>query len=284
MRLPAWLLLFAIGVLSSYGRHQETGGKRREYRFPGEHPGFQWVVRDGEGYRLYYLEGGDVAPYLDKLAQLVPAARRRATSLMGVADTAPPIHLFLVKSRAQMKELAGREANGMTLPQHHAILMVFSGAPNVLAIRHETMHVLTHALWPAGGQEPWVREGLGVLAGEQCSGYSPRGVAYYLLEHDQLPSLADLRAKFWELDELAGHLASGSFMQFVYETYGSSGLRALWLGGLAELERYTDRSRSDLESGWHSYLAGTGAEAALRDWSRVAKGCYWMVRGESDGA
>ncbi|HUH12483.1 MAG TPA: hypothetical protein VMK65_05215 [Longimicrobiales bacterium] len=162
------------------------------------------------------------------------------------------------------------------MPEQGVVVMVHSGVPNVLAIRHETMHVLTMAVWGGYGAGAWVREGLGVLAGGQCNGYTPRAVAAYAAQAGTLPTLVELESSFWDQDEITAHLAAASFMGFLHEERGPSALRALWLGGL---EALSERLRADpqaLEANWRAWLGVPSPDTPLPDWSAVSRGCRWV--------
>ncbi len=276
--LLAWAL-----VTASCSAHEEL--PQREYPVhPAAHPDYDWVVHEGTGYRLHYTDELQVASHLAEFDQLLRLAHTNALALMGESDTAVSVPVFLVGSRADMKVLTGYEANGMTLPRFGVIVMVYTGGPNHLAIRHETMHLLTMALWHGVGPGPWVREGLGVLAGGQCSGYTPRAVAALSLEAGTLPALAELDSSFWELDEITAHLASASLIQFLHEQYGSDALRVLWSSGLPGLTAEIQLEATELELRWHAYLATTPEGSRLKDWSVVAAGCRWVPEAGYDAA
>jgi len=270
------LLLFACGRDANPALTADSS--------PLEHPDFKWAHGKGEGYELYWERHLSPGPTFHLFRRLLPAARSNALRLIGEPDTAPPLNVLLVGSRAAMKTLTGREANGMALPRHHAIVLVFRGSPNTLAIRHETMHVLTHALWPGDGNNPWVREGLGVLAGGQCSGFTPRQVAAHLAAVGRLPLLSDVQTRFWQLDELPAHLSSASFMQFLYETHGSEALRAIWVRGMAGLADHLGQPRDTIETRWYEYLNAVPMQERPADWSRFASGCRWDPDALSDAA
>lgn len=246
---------------------------------PADHPGYDWQVHEADAYRLYYPAALRPAPDIRGFERLITAARADALELMGEPDDAPPIPFFLVPSRADVKTLTGYEANGITMPAIGAVVMVYSGAPNILAIRHETMHVLTTAVWGGYGPGPWVREGLGVLAGGPCSGYTHRAAAAYARSAGTLPTLAELESSFWDLDEITGHLAAASFMAFVHEAMGPEGLRTLWQGGLRALGGQMGADIEALETDWRAWLAEPSGDAPLPDWSVVSSGCRWTPPG-----
>ena len=247
---------------------------------PGGRIGTNFEVAAGRGYCLYWETGMSPAPNLRSMHRLIRAASRRAGRLTGTEE-GPPIRVILVPSRARIREIVGREANGMTL-RDGSILIVFTGEPNRLAIRHEMMHAVTRTRWPRSQASSWILEGLAVLAGGQCSGYTPRGIAAHLQARGELVPLDTLMARFGTLDEIAAHLTAASFAQFVHATAGAAWLEAWWTDGVAGLHRF-DGIGTDAEGAWLQYLADTDSRERFPSWERLPQGCGW-VDGAVDAA
>jgi hypothetical protein len=161
------------------------------------------------------------------------------------------------------------------------VFLVFDGRVNTLGIRHEVMHALNRTLWPPGGNESWIVEGLGVVGGGHCGGYSPRAVAAFLLEQGMLPSLESLEASFSALDEIVGHLTAAAFVQFTRAEYGAGGLERLWVGGLGALAG-TEADRQSLKDPWFRYLQGVPMGDRLPSLDVIRSGC--RADGESNAA
>lgn len=69
-------------------------------------------------------------------------------------------------------------------------------------------------------------------------------------------------------------MQSGSFVQFLYETYGREKFRRLWEHGVTHLPEITGKSYRESESEWRAFLKRVEPASAEIDLEAlIAEGC-----------
>jgi hypothetical protein len=179
-------------------------------------------------------------------------SRTRVLALLGERDYPARVTVFAVRSRARMKALIGKEVNGQAIPDRNLVLFVISDSIDASGA-HELCHVIAKTSW--GDADDWINEGLAVYADDSWQQRPLHAVASYLLEQRQLVPLADLLRRFNEYPELVTYPEAGSFVKFLYETYGLDTVKRIWSGGAPAIPRIMGKSIDALEREWHGWIA-----------------------------
>ena len=179
-------------------------------------------------------------------------ARTRVLALLGERDYSARVTVFIVPSRARMKALIDKEVNGQAIPNRNVVLYVINDSIDASGA-HELCHVIAKASW--GDADDWINEGLAVYADDRWQQRPLHAVASYLLEQRQLVPLADLLRRFNQYPDLVTYPEAGSFVKFLYETYGLGTVKQIWSGGAAAIPHITGKSIDALERDWHDRIA-----------------------------
>jgi hypothetical protein len=223
-----------------------------------EAPGLRWRVVDlpEHGLRLY-IQRGTVAD-ADPRALTDSVLRAQSDVLALLAEPLDsagtvPAAIFVLGSRADMQRLTGRPLAGFV--QQGEATAFFVWMPGYRTpLRHELAHLYTFQRWgrpAAGAAATWLVEGIGAWAGGPCLGESPDALAAGLLARGRLPSVAELSARFRDLDEDVAMPSAGSLTGFMHAREGIAGLRARWRSAPGE-----SLPDSGLSAAWRTHVAG----------------------------
>lgn len=192
---------------------------------PHARPGFAWATIDMPGWRVY-LDTADATPRVrTRVAGLLDSSRASVTRALGLAETRDTVSVFLVPSRARMRDLVGRESNGTAFPNTNTLVLVLFPS-GWIGAQHELLHLMAMRAW--GVPERWLNEGLAVSLEGQWHGYPLHALAHHLQTSGRLPTARALTDRFDQLDDLITYPAAGSFVEFLLEAYGRESLRRLW--------------------------------------------------------
>ncbi len=174
--------------------------------------------------------------------------------------------MFIVASRARMKDLLGLEMNGLTVGGYEA-LVYGSGIDAVAA--HETLHIVAGKAWGAP-KSLWINEGLAVYADDGWWGLPPHALAKSFRAHGVLIPLKNLVKDGWagKYSDIVAYPELGSFTKYVYETYGQDAVRMLWQRGDKGSRPATGKKLADLEREWLTAIENTddtSIQEQLRD-------------------
>jgi hypothetical protein len=163
-------------------------------------------------------------------------------------------HVFLLRSREDVRQLVGRPAGGWTEPQANSVLVVVrDSVPPPL--RHELGHLYSHRLWgrPHG---PWISEGVALFAVGHCAGRPLHQWAAAIQRAGEPVSL-DLLLRNFDFSQAAPHLLAGSFVTFVADRHGIEAVKALWRRGVESAQGSSAADLAELEAAWHEELGRT---------------------------
>jgi hypothetical protein len=207
--------------------------------------GFTWASHPSAGFDFYFEQRSAAERDIEKVAHTMEASRAHIDELLG-GGSSIRIPVFLVDSRARMKDLTGSESNG--LAGRAVLAAIYSDTIKAIG-GHETCHVLARSLWgnPHG---MWINEGLAVYADDQWWGLPLHSVARGLDDRHQLLRLKDLLPGGWDkkYPDVITYPELGSFVKFVYEKYGREAVKEMWQHG-------TSSEFSRMEEGWRAKLA-----------------------------
>jgi hypothetical protein len=236
---------------------------------------YAWIAIKTPQFRFYYEADTYAARHFAELRQGAEEARLHALKLLGEKHYAPIIDLFYLDSREKMIPALGAQPAGWSEHQSNTVLLACN--ENIRPFhRHEIMHVLSMNLWKMPPLlEAWLLEGLAVYADGPCGGYSLHEMAAHLQRENKLVSLHSLVYRFHKQSDLRAYMQSGSFVQFLYETYGRENFRRLWEHGVTHLPEITGKTYREAEMEWRAFLLSVDQTESEVDWQLlIEKGCW----------
>jgi peptidase MA superfamily protein len=240
MRLFTTIVILLLST-SSYGQNnlkQLLGNKN-----------FQWLIDSSTTqFNIYYEAGGWTAKNLGSVSQVVYDRIESTKAFLGIKSYDSRIHLFIVESREQMKDLINRQTNGAAFAKHNIITGLATEKVNSVNSNHELFHVMAMNLW--GIPETWMNEGMAVYADHHWQGYDLDQLAKYLVDNNRYVALHELINKFRSVDDLVSYPLLGSFVKFLDETYGREVVINIWQAKSKRFEKITDKNLNELEKEW----------------------------------
>jgi hypothetical protein len=235
---------------------------------------FVWRTFRGEAVRVHYMPDSFAARHVVALTRSADAAVRRAREIVGVEHYDRPVDTFFFNTRDELVAFLGVPATGYADWRSSSVFLVCN--PTWRAFdTHEITHVLSLNLW-GEPLEPvwWIREGLSVYADGRCRDHAVRALAAEYLRRGELPHARDLIHHFQQVGELPGYLGSGSFVGFLYETYGRDAVKQVWQKGGDAIEEVLKTRLDVLDARWRESLRGAGESIPPEEWKTVLdRGC-----------
>lgn len=230
---------------------------------------YAWIAVQTPHFRFYYEANTYAAQHFAELRQGAEEARLHALEILGEKNYAPIIDLFYLDSREKMIPALGSQPTGWSEHQSNTVLLACN--ENLRPFhRHEIMHVLSMNLWKLPPLlESWLLEGLAVYADTPCAGYGLHEIAAHLQRENKLVSLHSLVLRFHKQTDLRAYMQSGSFVQFLYETYGREKFRRLWERGVTHLPQITGKGYRETEMEWREFLKKFVPTHAEVDWDKL---------------
>jgi len=218
---------------------------------------FQWIEREGPGFRVYFLADSYPAAHQDSLLARLPMALAHARKLIQSPPLVSRIDLFFIESRPQMAALTGFPATGFAQPVARAVFLVTNRDWRAFE-RHEIMHVVAGQSWGAPGRNTdWLQEGLAQAADGACAGFSNADVALALgRRHGWIP-LSSVITEFRQQPDLRAYLQAAAFTEHLLKHFGSESLKTLWRNGAQPDTVIGGRSLASAEEEWKGQLSDT---------------------------
>lgn len=230
---------------------------------------FVWHTLRGEAARVHYRPGSFAARHAVMLMRSADASVRRAIEIVGIEHYERPVDVFFFDTRADLIDFVGVPATGYADWESSSVFLVFS--PTWRAFdTHEIAHVVSINTWGVPA-EPiwWIREGLSVYVDGRCREHTVQALAAEYLRRGELPHASDLIYRFANVGEMPGYLGSGSFVGFLYETYGVEAVHRIWQQGADAIETVTGASLDGIDARWRAWLENIESDVEPEEWRRV---------------
>lgn len=203
-----------------------------------------WLTLEGKGVVLRYAPDH---PHANEMkAHLSALEQSKQTTCRALEVEFPEkITVFLYKDLEEGKRLTGGTLD-FADPEHRRVHQQWASY-----IGHEMVHVIAHNTLRYG-QTGILGEGLAVWLNGQLRDH--HADAKKLLDEGKLPSVADLLARFREVE--SSYPAAGSFCGFLLETYGLEVFKQLYplTDPSAKLKELEGQSFEELEPAWHERI------------------------------
>jgi len=220
-------------------------------------PGFIWRTHETKHLWLHCETNTYAEGQVEVLAANQEAAMSGILDLLGEQTLPRKVHVFAVEDTGRMKTLTGYGFGGLALPTMNSVCFIFSQtfhAPGA----HELTHVVSQGSW---GLLPldrsWLNEGFACFAqSEAFAGgrdWDLHASTRQLRDSGRLVPLPQLHTNFSAFPATVTYSESGSFVKFLYESYGREKLKQLWKSR-ADLPRIYGKSLAELEAEWYQNL------------------------------
>jgi hypothetical protein len=196
---------------------------------------------------VYFEPGSAASRDLEAIGADAIRARQRVHDYVGGTAYEPTVSIFVVDTRARMKDLIGRPSNATAYYTSNALCLVWADTWRVGAT-HELFHVVAMNQW--GVPDRWLNEGMAVDCAGPWRGLDPHAVCKLLQSRGELPTLLELIRRFDRLPGLVAYPAAGSFVRYVRETHGLETLLRVWQGGQVDLPAATGLNMDAIEAAW----------------------------------
>lgn len=232
--------------------------------------GFEWHTHNVDGFVVYFERGSAASRDLEAIGADAMYARRRVHDYVGGTAYEPTVSIFVVDTRARMKDLIGRSSNATAYYTSNALCLVWADTWRVGAT-HELFHVVAMNRW--GVPHRWVNEGMAVDCAGPWRGLDPHAVCKLLRSRGELPSLSEFTRRFDRLPGLVAYPAAGSFVRYVRVTHGIEALRQVWQGGRTDLPAATGLRMDELEAAWLAMVDQADTEGIKYEVSAAPTPC-----------
>lgn len=208
---------------------------------------FHWIKDSCASSDIYFEPGSWSSHNVLVVRSNADSAFARILRLVGEPRFPHRLNYFIVNNRLRMRYLIGRETNGIAFARELVICAIANDSVRALG-PHEMFHVVAMNIW--GPTADWVNEGMAVYSDDQWWMQRLHPLAHYLEQNRKLPTLEQLTKEFRQGSDLLTYPAAGSFMKFLYETFGQNEIEVLWKEGFAAFCKSVHKSDSDLQQEW----------------------------------
>ena len=230
------------------------------------HKGFLWKSASTEHLDVHVEAATFAETHIEDLKRSEEKAFSRNLVLLETKTYPFETDVFVVASRDRMKQLLGRETNGIAFPDTRVVCFILNEKVNASGA-HELMHVMSQNVWK-GKPKTWLNEGFATYADDLWYRYRLHDLSKYLLQQRKLIPLEELIEHFGASSDMITYPQAGSFVKYLYEQYGADKLRDLWSSGTAkDLKRVLGKDIATLETEWHSKLMQADASTVKYEFS-----------------
>ena len=235
-------------------------------------PRFLWDSISTAAFTLYTPRGSYAAARASQYRAEVADGITHALAMLGESSYPAHLRLFVMGSREDVESVTGIGWNGWTDAAGNNAAVV--ARPECRPVfKHEIMHAVSLRLWgnPLGpDKDPsppadsalmarggWLREGIAAAAEDLYGNFSYRGMAAQWLAEGTIFPFDTLVNRFYQVDDLAAYLQSGSLVNYLLGQYGHDRFRIVWREGPSAFPRAYARTAAQIESEWHAWLRAT---------------------------
>jgi len=229
-------LIYVEGVIGDYSKDKLL-----------ENPDFLWTRDSSLSCDIFYEADSWAARNIVAIRRDADSALVRILGLLHESTFSHRLNYFIVNNRIRMQSLINQETNGRAFPRRHLICAVANDSVRALGA-HEMFHVVAMNVW--GSTEEWVNEGMAVYSDNKWWMQELHPLANYLRQKHRLLSLDDLTQRFRHYDAMITYPETGSFLKYLYETFGQENVEILWKEGLTAFCRSVHKTKSELEQQW----------------------------------
>lgn len=209
---------------------------------------FSWKTDTSQHFNFHFVDSSYAAK---NIKQIKISAENDISVILKLIEE--PVYnkktdYFLLNSTEKMYELIKHRSNALSYPRFNAVYAVYNDSIKAIGA-HELNHVIVHNLWGSQG-EKFLSEGFAVFSDNSWNGYNLHYLCKYLLKKGKLISLENLINNFSKYSSMLTYPQSGSFVKFLFETYGKEKFRKLWEKGSGSFNEIYNKDIKILEFEW----------------------------------
>lgn len=210
---------------------------------------FEWLVDSSSAQLTFYYEAESwTSLNLELVREKMQGRIDTTQSFIGIENYEARIFLFIVESRARMKDLIGHETNGSAFYKDNVVTGIASKERRSIFTTHELFHIMAMNEW--GVPKTWINEGMAVYSSGKWHGNDLYQLTKYLYDTNRYVSLKTMIKKFKKVDNFLSYPLMGSFAKYLDETYGREKVIEIWQSKSNKLEVITGKSIEELENDW----------------------------------
>jgi len=228
-------------------------------------PGLSWDVDSSEHFIVRTLRGARFPvprpAMLDSLEAGWTNANRVLRTDVSFSERVP---VFVIPSPSTV-HFADPAMRGAAQSQKGGEIVFIIHNDSVKAYtRHEVMHVITRATWggPSSRDNVWMVEALGQLADGVCQGVPTVVAARDIMRWSPIKTAFDFTTRFYQsikIDRAGTYVLAGSMLEYLWDTKGPEGVRAIWRSREPAAKALTTAKTSSLASMSGNLMQSTSA-------------------------
>lgn len=218
---------------------------------------FRWVEDSSNCCSIFYESNSWAAGNIAAIKRKIDSSFVIVLDLLQEPNFPYKLSYFFVNDRARMQSLIDRQINATAFARKRVICAIANDSMGVLG-PHELFHVVAMNLWSS--TEDWVNEGMAVYSDSAWWMQQLHPLANYLRQHGKLIPMDALVRQFRQYDPMITYPEAGSFLKYLYETYGRDNIKTLWQQGLtAFCQSVQVADIAELERQWLAFIAKSDA-------------------------
>lgn len=233
------------------------------------------VLKSINNVNFNFPDSGFAFENRDALVEECFQAMQSNSQIMGIEDFGDTIQIRFLRSRADMKILAGMTASGTAHPHIQTLYVVADPSEKIKPpIKHELMHLMAMLDWGYPHYtSTWINEGLATYAEDNCNGYSASEVYRYLLEKDMLLPIESLIRGFFDRPEMIAYHQSAYAVEYLIATHGLENFKRLWREGFDAFESIYGVKFQEMKKELDAAVLQEHPDLPNIDWESFKEGC-----------
>jgi len=219
---------------------------------------FYWMADTSQHINYHYEDSSCAKDNIFSIKEVTEKSIKDILKLTGEAGYYQKIDYFLLSSKDRMFTLTKYRMNSSAYPRFNAVYAIYSKDLKAVGA-HELNHIIVHNLWGSQG-EKFLSEGFAVFSDSMWNGCDLHSISKYLLKKKKLLSIQELIGNFSKYSSMVTYPQSGSFIKFLYETYGREKMKLLWGKGSNDIKEIYKKDLPALENEWLSEVEKKGNE------------------------
>jgi len=233
--------------------------------------GFTWITKSTPHYDLFVDSGTLAEREIGQLEREMEDSLPGLQKLLG-GPLKARLQAFVVSSEPRMNKLMGGGGLSTGFAWGTIITMVYQQDLRDMGI-HETCHNMARFLW-GNSHAAWVNEGLAVYSENNWRGVPLHQLAKWLLDRHKIIPLNDVIAEglHQKFNDMVTYPELGSFLKFVYETYGLDSVKVLWRRGAKGARKAFGKPLDAVEQEWLAALSQIDATSVHYHYRGMSSG------------
>ena len=203
-------------------------------------------------FRIYFRDSSYAANHLPRIKTELDSAFSKILSVLDTPQYLYGVYLLAVDSKDEMKRVMGLKIKGGAAKGHDLVFFVFNDSIRP-QFKHEIFHLMAYETWGLT-QYRLLDEGGATYTDNFCFYDNPMySINAYFLKEKKLFALNDLIHDFdnkAKENDVIAYIESAGIFKYLYENYGATKMKLLWVKGFDQFEAIYGFSTIQLEKDW----------------------------------